>query len=197
MTAPHRPLRARGRGLTLTEGAGPPTDAAHLDALGDGVARGYRGPLPQVPAAARWLLVRRQGEPAATLAVRLDAPAVGDATVDALAVAAHARGRGTGTWALLLLERRLRALGMLSPGGRLHARVSQTNGRGFYFMLRAGFRPCHPPLLTVTGADGDSDTGDGAGEGDDGADGAAGFPVTWFVREAVPPVRAAGERPSS
>lgn len=132
-------------------------------ALADGVERGYDGALPELPEAGEWYLVRARGEVAGVLALQRDCPAAGSAALLAVAIAPAARGRALGVRALLLAERRLAREGW----ARTVARVPRTNGRGLYFMLRAGFTSAAGP------------------PGDDGA--------TWFARHAAP----AGYRPRS
>jgi GNAT superfamily N-acetyltransferase len=73
-------------------------------------------------------------------------------------VTREARGRACATKALLAAERRLLAEGAT----RMLARVPRTNGRGLYFMLRAGFTP-------VTADERPHDPGD----------------ATWFARQAA------------
>ncbi|HET6549979.1 MAG TPA: GNAT family N-acetyltransferase [Solirubrobacter sp.] len=121
-------------------------------ALADGIERTYAGALPPVPPDAECYLVRVEGETAGVLVLRRDAPGAGQAALLAVAVDPAARGRASGTKALLAAERRLRRDGL-----ELRARVPRTNGRGLYFMLRAGFTPVAPT------------------EGDD---------ATWFRRRA-------------
>lgn len=131
--------------------------AAELDTDGlrqayiDGIERGFEGEAPGLPEGVERYAVRVKGETVGLLAVMQDCPEADDAAVLAVAIDPAWRGHASGTKALLAAERRL-----LSDGvERVLVRVPRTNGRGLYFMLRAGFTP---------------------GAGFDGAD------ATWFMR---------------
>ena len=132
-------------------------DAAELDTGGlrqayiDGIERGFEGEPPALPEGVERYAVRVEGETVGLLAVMHECPSAGDAAVLAVAVDPASRGHASGTKALLAAERRL-----LGDGAkRVLVRVPRTNGRGLYFMLRAGFTPSG---------------------GFDGAD------ATWFIR---------------
>ncbi len=152
---------ARGLGISLV-----PTDASTVlqarplaDALAEGIAHGYEGPLHAFPTTAEWYAVREQGADVGVAVVQRDVPEAGQAALYAVAIAAEHRGRATATKAVLLVERRLKRDGV----ARLVARVPRTNGRGLYFMLRVGYTP-----LPADDARALTDR-----EGDD---------VTWFAR---------------
>ena len=158
-------LWARHLGVALRP-APPPGDGRELGeglarALRDGVERGYEGPLPAAPAGSEWFTLRAGGDTVGLLALRRELPAPGAATFLAVAVDPSHRGHDYGTRALLAAERRLGREGIVA----LHARVPRTNGRGLYFILRAGYAPGPSPL-------------------DDGA--------TWFRRFAPSPYRKDG-----
>ncbi len=108
-----------------------------LRALTDGWDRAAEPSLPETPAAAEWYRIREGGADAGVAIVMRECPRPGEATLLAVAVAREARGRACATKALLAAERRLVAEG----ASRMLARVPRTNGRGLYFMLRAGFTP--------------------------------------------------------
>jgi hypothetical protein len=99
-----------------------------------------------------WYDVRSDGRRVGVLAACTDYPERGVASVVTIVVGEPERGRALGTRALLVAERRLLADGAES----VWTRVPRDNGRGLYFMLRAGFSPI---------------------EGGAGVDGA-----TWFAR---------------
>ena len=149
---------AWGRGWARFEDVGlVAAEAADLDteelrqAYVDGIERGFEGEPPALPSGVDRYAVRVEGETVGLLAVMLDCPEAGDAAVLALAIDPGSRGHAYGTKALLAAERQLRRDG----AQRVLARVPRTNGRGLYFMLRAGFTPS---------------------AGFDGSD------ATWFVR---------------
>ena len=117
--------------------------AAELDGEGlrqaylDGIERGFEGDAPELPDGAERYAVRAEDETVGLLVVMRDCPSVGDAAVLAVAIDPASRGHASGTKALLAAERRL-----LGDGAeRVLVRVPRTNGRGLYFMLRAGFTP--------------------------------------------------------
>lgn len=145
---------ARGNGVTLSPFTGPLSEG-FARALRDGVERGYEGQLPAAPPGTICMTVRVDGAEVGLLAFELDQPSDGAVTVHAVAIEAEQRGNDYGARALLVAERRLRRDG----AGVFFARVPRTNGRGLYFMLRAGYAPDAP-------AD--------AARADDGA--------TWFRR---------------
>lgn len=145
---------ARGFGVALVASDGPAGDGV-TQALRDGVERGYEGELPAAPPGTICMTVRVDGAEVGLLAFELDQPSDGAVTVHAVAIEAEQRGNDYGARALLVAERRLRRDG----AGVFFARVPRTNGRGLYFMLRAGYAPDAP-------AD--------AARADDGA--------TWFRR---------------
>jgi ribosomal protein S18 acetylase RimI-like enzyme len=106
-------------------------------ALADGIERNHEGPPPSFPPGSERYLVRAGGDVAGVLVLRRDCPADGTAAVLAIAIDPARRGRAIGVKALLVAERRLARDGQ----GRVIARVPRTNGRGLYFMLRAGYTP--------------------------------------------------------
>ncbi len=81
--------------------------------------------------------MRAEGAVVGALVLQRDCPSRGVAAVLAVAIDPERRGFACGTKALLLAERRLAAEGI----ARVTARVPRTNGRGLYFMLRAGYTP--------------------------------------------------------
>ncbi len=136
---------ARAEGVSLHKLDALPESPALRRALADGVARGYDGPLPAPPAAARLLLVRAEGADVGLLVV---APGPGEAmTLLAVAVAPEERGRSLGLCAVLAAERRLAREGVRA----LYASVPRGNGRGVYFWLRAGYRPLAVPPAGASG----------------------------------------------
>ena len=125
-----------GVGLVAAEAAELDTDGLR-QAYSDGIERGFEGEPPALPEGVERYAVRVGGETVGLLAVMRDCPGVGDAAVLAVAIDPASRGHASGTKALLAAERRL-----LSDGAeRVLVRVPGTNGRGLYFMLRAGFTP--------------------------------------------------------
>jgi GNAT superfamily N-acetyltransferase len=139
-----------GVGLVAAEAAALDTDGLR-QAYIDGIERGFEGEPPALPDGVERYAVRVEGETVGLLAVMRDCPGTGDAAVLVVAIDPASRGHASGTKALLAAERRL-----LSDGAaRVLVRVPRTNGRGLYFMLRAGFTPS---------------------AGFDGAD------ATWFMR---------------
>ncbi|MEX1022143.1 MAG: GNAT family N-acetyltransferase [Dehalococcoidia bacterium] len=147
--------RALGVTLVRTTPAAVASDPALLRALTDGTERSATPALPPTPDGAEWFEVRAGGVTAGVAIVQRDCPRPGEATLLAVAIAREARGRATATHALLAAERRLVSEGC-AP---MYARVPRTNGRGLYFMLRAGFTP-------LPAAERPSDDGD----------------ATWFAR---------------
>ena len=145
---------ARGDGVTLAPFSGA-LDAGLERALRDGVERGYEGPVPAAPPDATCMIVRAEGQRVGLLAFVTGVPAPDAATVYAVAVDPDRRGNDYGTRVLLAMERRLRREGVST----FYSRVPRGNGRGLYFMLRAGYSPVASPL-------------------DDGA--------SWFLRSAEP-----------
>ncbi|HJM89910.1 MAG TPA: GNAT family N-acetyltransferase [Dehalococcoidia bacterium] len=139
--APRSGVWARGLGLALHHFDGTLTDALRR-ALLDGVERGYEGPLPDAPDEASWFAVKVDRATVGLLAIeRLMAEQTETATVHAIAIATEQRGNGYGTRTLRVAERRLRREGV----ARFYSRVPRSNGRGLYFMLRAGYAPIAPP----------------------------------------------------
>lgn len=136
---------ARGEGVTLVPFTGPldgGLDPALERALRDGVERGYEGPLPSAPPHASCMAVRADGETAGLLVFEREMPAPHAATVHAVAIDPARRGHDYGARALLAVERRLRREGVST----FYGRVPRGNGRGLYFMLRAGYSPIAPLL---------------------------------------------------
>ncbi|MDP6605319.1 MAG: GNAT family N-acetyltransferase [Dehalococcoidia bacterium] len=146
---------ARGGGVTLAPFSGA-LDAGLERALRDGVERGYEGPIPAAPPHATCMVVRAVGERVGLLVFAAGVPGPGAATVHAIAIDPDRRGNDYGTRALLAMERWLRREGVAT----FYGRVPRGNGRGLYFMLRAGYSPVTPPVV-------------------DGA--------SWFLRSAEPP----------
>lgn len=142
MNAPVGGAWARILGVTLVpvEAAAVEADPMLQRALADGIEPGFAGTLPAIPAAATCYLVREGRTAVGVLVVQRDRPRRGEATLLAVAVAPDRRGHATGTKAVLAAERRLHDEGC----ARLLARVPRTNGRGLYFMLRAGLAPVAP-----------------------------------------------------
>lgn len=135
---------AAGGAWARFEGVGViASDAALLEDEGlrqgylDGIERGFEGEVPALPEGSEQYAVRVGGETVGLLAVMRDCPSEGDAAVLAVAIAPASRGHAYGTKALLAAERRLLRDGV----ERVLVRVPRTNGRGLYFMLRAGFTP--------------------------------------------------------
>ena len=121
-----------------------PTDSFDLEqrpglrqAYADGIERGFEGDLPKLPEAIERYLLRARSSDVGLLALLRDRPTAGDTSVLAIAVDPEWRGNAFATKALLAVERRL----LRGDTGRLVVRVPRTNGRGLYFMLRAGFTP--------------------------------------------------------
>lgn len=133
---------AQLEGVGLVEVAAEELDSEGLrQAMLDGIERGFEGDTPELPEGAERYAVRAEGETVGLLAVKRDCPSDGDAAVLVVAIEPASRGHAYGTKALLAAERRL-----LSDGaGRVLVRVPRTNGRGLYFMLRAGFTPSAGP----------------------------------------------------
>jgi GNAT superfamily N-acetyltransferase len=131
---------ARGHGLALHHFDGAMTDELRR-ALLDGVERGYEGPLPEAPEAANWFALKIDQAIVGLLAIeRLTADEAETAIVHAIVIATEQRGNDYGTRALRVVERRLRREGV----ARFYSRVPRSNGRGLYFMLRAGYAPTTP-----------------------------------------------------
>ncbi|PZC41445.1 MAG: Acetyltransferase (GNAT) family protein [Chloroflexi bacterium] len=137
-------------GLVAAEAAELDTDGLR-QAYIDGIERGFEGEPPALPEGVEHYSVRVEGETVGLLAVMRDYPSAGDSAVLAVTIDPASRGHASGTKALLAAERRL----LRDGADRVLVRVPRTNGRGLYFMLRAGFTPS---------------------AGFDGAD------ATWFVR---------------
>lgn len=131
---------ARGLRLSLRPWDGTLTPGVER-ALRDGIARGHDGPLPQPAPGTRCFAVREEGHTSGLLAVRDGCPHAGAATVVAIAIDPQHRGRAAGARALLVAERRLRREGVRE----FFALVPRGNGRGLYFMLRAGYVPSGAP----------------------------------------------------
>jgi GNAT superfamily N-acetyltransferase len=131
---------ARGHGVTLVPFDGALSEGL-AQALRDGVERGYEGDPPAAPPGTVCMAVRAAGTKVGLLAFALDSPSEGAVTVQAIAIDPEQRGNAYGTYALVVAERRLRRDGV----DAFFARVPRTNGRGLYFMLRAGYAPITPP----------------------------------------------------
>ncbi len=141
MNSVRRRVWARGDGVALVPFDGQLSDGL-TQALRDGIERGYEGDLAAAPHGAIRMAVRVDGTAVGLLVFELDQPARGAVTVHAVAIEPPQRGNDYGTRALLVAERRLRRDG----AGAFFARVPRTNGRGLYFMLRAGYAPIAPPV---------------------------------------------------
>lgn len=133
---------ARGHGLTLARGEPSDVDThpGLARALADGIERGYDGPPPAFPASSEWYRVRQARRTIGVLVLGRDCPEPGAAAVLAVAIDPDARGFALATKALLVMERQLAREAVT----RWVARVPRTNGRGLYFMLRAGLTPIPP-----------------------------------------------------
>ena len=149
MSTPRAALWARGSGVSLRRCERPLNDSFNdwpsdglARALRDGVERGHEGALPTPPPDVEWFEVRAGGATVGLLALRRDAPVPGAATVVAVAIEPARRGHDFGARALQIAERRLRREGLRE----CYARVPRSNGRGLYFMLRAGYAPLTPPV---------------------------------------------------
>ncbi len=157
-------LWARGHGIVLVE-----ADQAALNdpgiqrALLDGIDRGLDAAddADLLPPGATPYAIRERGTTVGLLLVARGRPALGDATLLAVAVAPAHRGRAFGTKALLLAEQTL----LRDGHRRMLARVPRTNGRGFYFMLRCGMTPLPAEERNAVGETGDA---------------------TWFHRRTTP-----------
>lgn len=131
---------ARGDGVALAPLDALPDDPAILRALADGIERGFEGELPALPPAARLYAIRARGHDAGLLAIETGMPEPGAATLVAVVIAVEHRGHAYGAQALFAAERQLRREGVET----LYGLVPLTNGRGLYFMLRAGYIPVRP-----------------------------------------------------
>lgn len=131
---------SHAEGVSLHPADALPETPSLRRALADGIARGYGGPLPSLPAGATLLLVCTEGAVAGLLEVT-PGPGEAAATILAVAVAPEARGRSLGLRAVLAAERRLEHDGARA----IYASVPRGNGRGVYFWLRAGYRPLPEP----------------------------------------------------
>jgi GNAT superfamily N-acetyltransferase len=129
--------RALGLSLVRTTREAVAAAPALLRAAADVTDRRSAPLLPDFPGAADWYEVREAARPVGVAIVQRDHPRPGAATLLGVAVAREQRGRSCAIRALLAAERRLAAEGY-AP---MFARVPRTNGRGLYFMLRAGFTP--------------------------------------------------------
>lgn len=129
--------KALGVALVETTAEAVASDPALLRALTDGIERSADAAMPELGPGVEWYLVREGKTTAGVAVVQRDCPRPGEASLLAVAVSREARGRACATKALLAAERRLLADGVT----RMLARVPRTNGRGLYFMLRAGFTP--------------------------------------------------------
>lgn len=130
---------ARSGDLTIvrTEAIDLEGAPALRQALADGIERGFEGELPELPEDAEQYLLRAHSADVGMLALVRDCPTPGTVATVALAIDPAWRGSALATKALLAAERRLQREGV----DRLVTRVPRTNGRGLYFMLRAGFTP--------------------------------------------------------
>jgi GNAT superfamily N-acetyltransferase len=148
---------ARNDGVTLLrdDALDPAAHDGLRQALADGVERGLTE-APELPPDVERYAVRVGGETVGVLGLRRECPGPGLVALAAVAIDPLMRGASLGVRALVAAERRLARDG----DGELVARVPRTNGRGLYFMLRAGYAPAR-------------DVG-GAPIPDDGA--------TWFRR---------------
>ncbi len=140
---------ARGFGVALVhaehEGADLESmfEPGTVRGLRDGIERGYEGPLPLLPEAARLLAIHADDDEVGALVVLEGHPEPRAASFLAVAIAPERRGRAYGARALLAAERRLHRAGVRA----WYSRVPRTNGRGLYFMLRCGYAPLlHPPV---------------------------------------------------
>lgn len=156
MSAPRAGLWARGGGVSLRRRERPfthsindgPSDGPNealsdglARALRDGIERGHERALPTTTDV-EWFEVRAGGATVGLLALRRDVPAASAVTVVAVAIEPARRGHDLGARALQIAERRLWREGLRE----CYARVPRSNGRGLYFMLRAGYAPLTPPV---------------------------------------------------
>ena len=130
---------ARFQGVSVVESGPIDLEArpALRQAYADGIERGFDGDLPELPGEAETYLLRAGGEEVGLIALLEGCPGAADIAVVALAIAPDHRGNAYATKALVAVERRLSR----DRNRRLVTRVPRTNGRGLYFMLRAGFTP--------------------------------------------------------
>ena len=129
---------ARHRGVALVSAQGVPGDAGIAHALADGLERGYSGELPTLDVPdAEFFAVRAGGATVGLLGVAQGSPTEDAATFVVIAIAPQQRGHAYGARALLAAERRLRREGVRD----FYAVVPRSNGRGLYFLLRAGYSP--------------------------------------------------------
>lgn len=130
---------ARFQGVSVVESGPIDLEArpALRQAYADGIERGFDGDLPELPDEAASYLLRAGGEEVGLMALIEGCPRAEDVAVVALAIDPDHRGNAYATRALIAAERRLKRDGER----RLVTRVPRTNGRGLYFMLRAGFTP--------------------------------------------------------
>lgn len=132
-----REVWARGRGVSLFAlDAGAALSDGLVQALRDGIERGYEGETPALPLDARAYSIEARGREVGMLALRLEWPAPRAATVAAVAIDPDARGHSYAARALFTAERAL-----VADIERWYATVPRTNGRGLYFMLRCGYAP--------------------------------------------------------
>ncbi len=134
-------LWARGEGITLLAADAPPDGEGVVQAIREGIARGYRGsvapPLPET----RLFHVRAEGETVGVLGIA-SGPGARTVTFSGVAIDPERRGRSTAVRAVRIAERRLRREGVTTFFGR----APRGNGRGLYFWLRAGYAPLRSPL---------------------------------------------------
>ena len=130
-------VRSQGVSISAIEHLDIEARPTLRQAFADGIERGFRGELPALPENADCYRLRANSVDVGALVLIPAIPTRNDVSLVALVIEPKWRGNAFATKALLAVERRL-----LSEGGkRLVARVPRTNGRGLYFMLRAGFTP--------------------------------------------------------
>jgi GNAT superfamily N-acetyltransferase len=151
---------ARGFGVSLTRFDGR-VSAGLEAALRDGIERGYEGALPPLEGCGDCYAIRSGGRTVGLLAFARDVPVAGAVTFEVVAIDPAERGSAAGARTVMAAERRLAREGV----SEFYARVPATNGRGLYFMLRAGYAPVldAPPAVP-----------------------APAFPATWFRRSGSP-----------
>ena len=129
--------RSQGVSICATEHLDVEARPTLRQALADGIERGFEGKLPSLPENAECYRLRANSADVGALVLIPAYPTLNDVTLFALVIDSEWRGNAFATKALLATERRLLREGKK----RLVARVPRTNGRGLYFMLRAGFTP--------------------------------------------------------
>lgn len=89
-----------------------------------------------------WYAIQITEEYVGVLALKRNLPQIQTATIFAIEIIPEHRGQTLGMRALLIAEKKLKREGI----DQCYSRVPRNNGRGFYFMLRAGHAPITPPF---------------------------------------------------